>query len=49
MFDYIYDFINNYVFYNIHDFLEWSCDVYQRTRQTNIFGITPDEDRLEDY
>lgn len=54
MLHYMYTFIDSYIFENIHHFLEWSCDLYQRTtRNENIFGvnpyITPYEGTLEDY
>lgn len=42
--------MNNYIesiFNYVFEFLEWSSDLY-RTRQQNIFGITPDEDILGD-
>jgi hypothetical protein len=42
--------MNNYIeliLNYIHDFLEWSNNLY--FKQDNIFGIKPDEDTLEDY
>lgn len=42
--------IDSYFIENVHDFIEWSCNVYQRTsRNENIFGVNPYEDRLIDY
>jgi hypothetical protein len=43
----IFSYINDSFKYYINDFLKWS-DNYL-SNQTNIFGINPDEDTLEDY